>query len=159
MQISPMDTDIDLGQLFGAGTVTVFVMDWIKRTAWIPWINQHSDTLNRVVSLIVAVVTATGIKMVSTGTLHAGGTITITFPAMQVIVNTLVHGGGQFGWQELLHKALGNHAMNKQILALLQGGPPPAPPAAPAPGPAPVGVIPVAPAPVAPPPPANPGGH
>lgn len=115
------DPDIDLGQLLGAGTVTVFVLDYLKRAAWLPWINQHSETLNRVISGLVAVATATGLKVLSSqGNIHTGGVITIAYPSISVIVNTLIHGSGQFGFQELLHKALGNHVMNKRILALME---------------------------------------
>ena len=41
--------------------VAVAILQWLKRTAWIPWFTQHSATLNRVAAVLIAAATASGI--------------------------------------------------------------------------------------------------
>ena len=42
-------------------TVAVAILQWLKKTAWIPWFTQHSATLNRVVAILIAAASASGI--------------------------------------------------------------------------------------------------
>jgi len=112
-----MDQDISLGHQAGISVATVFIIDWLKKSAWFPWINNNTETINKIVSLSVALFTAAGLKIVShEGSISAGGIVTIAVPPISVVLDTILHAAGQFGGQEVLHKLLGNHVMSKAML-------------------------------------------
>ena len=107
-----MDADISLGHQSGIAVATVFAIDYLKKANWFPWINNNTETLNRVISVLVALFTASGLKVLS-GNAASGWTISI--PAMPVLLDTLVHASAQFGGQEILQKLLGNHQLTKEL--------------------------------------------
>ena len=111
-----MDTDISFEHQAPVAVLAVFALDYLKHASWFPWINGNSEKLNRLVSLAVACGTAAGLKVLS-GDYQHGWVIAV--PPLQVIIDTLMHAATQFGGQELLHKMLGNHSMNKEMLQQL----------------------------------------
>lgn len=112
-----MDNEINLVHQSGFAVISVFALDYLKRAPWFPWLSANSETINRVVSLAVALFTTVGLKVLSSqGNIHTGGVITIAYPSIAVIIDTLMHASTQYGGQELLHKLLGNHVMSKQML-------------------------------------------
>lgn len=116
--IDAANPDLSIVGQGGVAVCTVFLLDWLKQSKWVPWINRNSETLNRVISLVVAFGSAVGFKVLShTGDIHTGGVITIAYPSITTILDTLGHGATQFGGQEILHKLLGNHVMGKEAIA------------------------------------------
>lgn len=86
--------------------MTIMGIEMLKRAGWFPWLSQHSDTANRIVSWILALVSSAGLKFASSGSIGEGGTITIAFPAVGEIVDGVLHFAGQGGLQEGLYRAL-----------------------------------------------------
>ena len=105
---------IDLGQQGGVAFATVFLLDYLKRASWFPWISNETETLNRALSLIVAFCTAAGLKIASSGTTHGPGSLTIAWGSSLWVV--LGHAGSQFLAQEGAHKFLAAHKMLKTVL-------------------------------------------
>lgn len=113
--------DINLSHQMGLAAFAVFLIDWLKKSSWFPWMNQHTETLNRIVSWSIALAGTIGLSVVShTGDWQSGGQITIAFPSLISGLSGLFHVFTQIGCQELGHKTLGNHKMLKDILGKVQ---------------------------------------
>jgi len=56
--------------------IAVWVLQWLKKSNWFPWLNQNSATANRVVAFAIALLSAAGITWhynVTLGTLTVMG--------------------------------------------------------------------------------------
>lgn len=89
----------------GLAWLSTHIIEWLKRASWFPLLNSGSDWLNRLASVFMALVNATGIHYVVTGSAVEGGTITITIPMLSVVVSGLLTWLGQFAMQEGLYQA------------------------------------------------------
>jgi hypothetical protein len=56
-------------------TIAVGVVQWLKNSKWIPFMDQHTSTINRIVSWAAAFCSATGIHYTFD---HGTGTLTLT---------------------------------------------------------------------------------
>ena len=93
-----------LSQQLGASALIVYGIEFLKRTPWTRWFTAHSDTLNRITSIVLAFCTSAGILWVASGNVISGGTLTITFPPLMQILNALLHGLGQVALQEGVYR-------------------------------------------------------
>ena len=80
--------------------VVVVVMQWLKNSSYMPWLNQQSDKANRVVAALLAFVTAIGIHYT-----YDAGVVTITFTVMTVL-HGLWHWLQSLVFQELVYKGV-----------------------------------------------------
>src|SRR5690242_19307330 len=97
-------TDTAFGHQTGIAFASVYAIQLLKRSNLFPWLRTDTDTLNRVVSVVVAFATAAGIKFAMNGTFATGETITIQVPSLAVVLDTLVHFATQFGMQETIYR-------------------------------------------------------
>jgi hypothetical protein len=97
-------TDTAFAHQTGIAFASVYAIQLLKRSNLFPWLRTDTDTLNRVVSVVVAFATAAGIKFAMDGTFTTGETITIQVPSIGVILDTLVHFATQFGMQETIYR-------------------------------------------------------
>lgn len=88
----------------GLAGILVYLLQGLKRANWFPWIGQHTDTLNRVLSLIAAGIAAVGVEIATTGSLTTGGTLTITYPSWQVMTETGLRFVCQYVLQQAFYK-------------------------------------------------------
>ena len=88
--------DTLLAHQIGLAAAAVYVIQLLKASP-IPWFNQHSDALNRFVSVLIALATAIGLTMNVHGNLSTGGSIMITFPSLPVILDGASHFLAQIG--------------------------------------------------------------
>ena len=91
-----------LGHQIGIAAGVVWLLEWLKRSNWFPWLNQNSVLVNRVVSIVVALIAAIGVTMSITGNLQLGGSLTITFPSLP----TMLDAGSHFLTQLVLQEGL-----------------------------------------------------
>lgn len=91
------DQVTELSHQFGVSVAVVHTLEWLKRAGWFPWLNQYSTTILRLVSILAALATSAGFKIMSG---DAGHGWNIFVPPVAVIVDTLVHATAQFGAQE-----------------------------------------------------------
>ena len=110
------NTQISLTHQLPVALVWVYILDYLKKAAWFPWLTQHTEALNRVASVAFALASAVGIKFAVSGSMTAGGSLSIAFPPVAILLDTAMHAGSGFALQEILHKMFGNHLMNKQML-------------------------------------------
>jgi hypothetical protein len=89
-----------LGHQIGIAAAVVWVLEFLKRSNWFPWLNQNSATINRVVSIAVALIAAVGVTMNISGNLDLGGTITISFPSLPAMLDAGSHFLSQIALQE-----------------------------------------------------------
>jgi hypothetical protein len=94
-----MDTSVLLDQA-GIAVAVVHGLELVKSWTKIPWLNEHSDQLNRMVSFAVALLTSIGISIAVSGDAHTGGVITITVPSAAAIFTTVIHALAQGGIQQ-----------------------------------------------------------
>ena len=97
-------TDTAFAHQTGIAFASVYAIQLLKKSNIFPWLRTDTDTLNRVVSVVMAFATAAGIKFAMDGTFANGGTITIQVPSVTVILDTLVHFATQFGMQETIYR-------------------------------------------------------
>jgi hypothetical protein len=91
------DQVTELSHQFGVSVAVVHTLEWLKRVGWFPWLTNNSTTALRLISLIVALATSAGFKVLSGDTDHG---FTVFIPPVAIIVDTLIHAVAQFGAQE-----------------------------------------------------------
>lgn len=97
-------TDEGLGQRAAMAYVAAMVIDWLKRTNWVPWINHNTDKLNRVVSIVAAIGQTAGFNFIFEGTLDAGGILHVSIPSLSAIVHFATDSVYTFAAQEFAYK-------------------------------------------------------
>jgi hypothetical protein len=108
-------TDTAFAHQTGIAFATVYAIQLLKNSKWFPWLQAETDTVNRVVSLVVAFLTAAGIKFAMDGTFDHGWVFTIQVPSIGVVLDTLVHFTTQFGMQEVIYQSTKKAAAAKTV--------------------------------------------
>ena len=80
------------------GAVAVYLIQWLKRQGWCPWLDEHTGAANRIVSLGAAVIAVMGISFSYDPSV--GGDIHI--PALSVLLNGAWEVAKQFTTQQLI---------------------------------------------------------
>ena len=93
----------DLLSTLTASTLTVSIIQWLKTSKWLPFINQHSATLNRTLGWVSAFATGTGIHYTFN---HDAGVLTITGLSAGVIIHTATVTAKQYAMQWLIYKGI-----------------------------------------------------
>ena len=96
--------DTLISSQLGVSVGVVYAIQLLKKSPWFPWIAQHTDTLNRAVSMVAAFLTSVGFQFAFTGNLQAGGTLVVQVPALSAILSVLLHSLGQVGIQEAFYR-------------------------------------------------------
>ena len=86
-----------LGQTAIAALVPVAI-EWLKKRAWMPWLTENTDTLNRMLSLALAVATTAGFSLSWQGSLAGGGSLHLTIPP--------VESAARVGWSMLFQEVV-----------------------------------------------------
>lgn len=100
------DTITILGQQIPVALVLLYVQNWMKRQAWMPWITYETSRVNNIVAIVLSGLATIGIHVAHTGTLSAGSTITFTLPPLSVLVVSLWHWIQQYVLTKTAHSAL-----------------------------------------------------
>ena len=87
----------------GAAIGIVKVIEFLKLNERFPWLNMKTDQWNKLVSYSAAILTTIGFSIAMSGNIHTGGTITITFPSLDSIGQTLLHILIQIGMQDFFY--------------------------------------------------------
>ena len=69
--------DNELLSQFTSAAVVVYVIQWLKRSAWVPWLTMETTKRNWIVGAAAAAVSACGIH-VAYKPLEADGTLIVT---------------------------------------------------------------------------------
>jgi hypothetical protein len=88
----------------GVSVAVVYLIQLLKNSSWFPWISQHTDQLNRWISVVAAFATSVGFQFAFTGSAATGGTLIIQVPALTVVLSVLLHSLGQVGIQESFYR-------------------------------------------------------
>jgi len=80
------------------------LIECAKRSSLLPWVNEHSDDLNRWLSRIIAVATSAGLTVAWSGSVDAGGVLTITVPSASAWMQFVVNAVFSFASQEIIYK-------------------------------------------------------
>lgn len=94
-----------VSQLTSAATV-VYLLQWLKRTKWVPWVNMHSSTLNHWLSIVGALITSVGIHLTFTGTAADGWQGTFMVPSLLAMWHGLTHLVQSYVAQKVLYTAV-----------------------------------------------------
>lgn len=93
-----MESGNELTAHLTTGAVAVYMIEWLKRQEWCPWLDVDTGTVNRIVSLGAAVIAVMGISF--TYDPQVGGTIHI--PSLAVLMAGAWEVAKQFTTQQLL---------------------------------------------------------
>ena len=85
---------------FGVAVAASYLLQGLKRWKWAPWFHRHSDRVNRIAAILLALGNTTGVDFMTTGTLAAGGVISFTFPPLTTLLSNITDAFGSFGMQE-----------------------------------------------------------
>lgn len=100
-----MFNDSLLAHQVGMAFAASCLIEFLKRSKC-PWFNEHSDQLNRLASLLLAALTAIGLTVKLSGSLHTGGVLTVTFPSLDQMTEATLHFLGQIGIQEAFYRGV-----------------------------------------------------
>ena len=123
--LPPLATDTSMQQI-GVSVLLVYVLEWLKQSK-LPFITATTDTLNRVISFVVAFLMSCGVVFIANpgGWLNGGGTIQV--PALLQVVNTLLHTFGQFGLQQTYYHLVVKPTPPPALVGMALKPTPPAP--------------------------------
>ena len=106
--------------LFTQGTSILLIpmlIQWLKRTKICPWMSYDTETLNRVVSWTLGVISAVGIHWVGD---WQGSVLTLSIDFSGVTVGSVVHEiaiiAGQLGGQQFAYRILRAGELIEQVL-------------------------------------------
>lgn len=98
-----MDEFAVLAHQAGIGALAVYLMQILKNSKRFPWINANSSTLNRWLSIGVAVLTSLGIKYAASGGPDTGYHIVLSIPALGQLTDAAIHAAAQYAGQQILY--------------------------------------------------------
>lgn len=84
-----------------ASAVVVMLLQWLKRSKWMPWLTGETDVLNKAVAALAAAFTAVGIHYTYDSDLH---TLTITGLTMTAFFHGAWHWLQAFSFQEIIYR-------------------------------------------------------
>jgi hypothetical protein len=96
-----MDT-IVLDQITAAGLI-VMIVQWLKNTKWVPWVNEHSAFVTRFVSWTAAFGVATGIHYMYD---REAGTLLFTGLSLTTVLTSFWHWLSSIVAQELIYRGV-----------------------------------------------------
>ena len=99
-------TDTAFGHQVAIAAVLVWVLQMLKRAGWFPWLDANSDTANRIISVIAALVAGAGITFSVMGGIEDGGGVLIKWPALSAMTNGLSHCVVQYVLQEGIYRKM-----------------------------------------------------
>lgn len=110
----------------GIGTIAVYLIQWLKKSNWFPWLNAQSGTITRWAGLAVAFLTSVGIQHTFTGDSTNGWHVSLVIPSLSVLASTFVHAAGQFSGQQVLYHTavkdtVGGMATKQMVQGTVQG--------------------------------------
>lgn len=86
-----------------ASTIAVSIIQWLKNTKLVPFINEHSTGLNRLVSWVAAFAAGTGIHFTFNGD---AGVLQVTGLSAGVIIHTVTVTCKQYAVQWLIYRGI-----------------------------------------------------
>jgi hypothetical protein len=86
-----------------ASAMAVAVIQWLKNTKWVPFINQYSSTLNRVLGWAIAAISAAGLHY---NYESATGTLTLTGLTAATLTHSLWETTKSYALQWLIYKGI-----------------------------------------------------
>jgi hypothetical protein len=93
----------DLLSTLTASTLVVSIIQWLKTTKLVPFMDQHTSTLNRIVGWASAFATGAGIHFTFN---HDAGVLTVTGLTAGVIIHTATITSKQYAVQWLIYKGI-----------------------------------------------------
>ncbi len=104
LQTSPDPTMVnDFMSTITASTLAVSVIQWLKGTKWVPFVNAHSARMNQVLSWMIAFFSGAGIHYTFNGD---AGVLTVTGLSAGVIIHTATITCKQWAVQWLIYKGI-----------------------------------------------------
>ena len=110
---------VDIAHQLAVSGILVWVIQLLKKSRWFTWIRCDTDTVNRVASLIGALVATVGLQFAYSGSLHTGGQITIMYPNLAQMWEGVIHFIGQFVLNQALYHGIVKDSMASTVKAVL----------------------------------------
>ncbi len=95
-----------LGQQLPWAFALVYFQNYLKKQKWFPWLTYESTRMNHVISVLLTGLATLGVHTVHTGSFLAGGSLTITWPALAVVFAGLGHWLQQWIMTKVAYTAL-----------------------------------------------------
>ena len=125
MQILPDAMSNELVSTVTASAMSVAIIQWMKNTKYIPFMNQHSSAFNRFVGWVAAFLSATGIHYSFN---HDTGTLTLTGLTAVALGHTVWDTTKSYAFQWLTYRGIVVPATaTTQVASTLANVPPNAP--------------------------------
>lgn len=80
-----------------------FVLQWLKKQTWFPWLSFETEKVNRLVSVFISIVAGFGVYFVFD---HATGVLTISGLTLANLMHALSHAGEQFMLQHAAYRTV-----------------------------------------------------
>lgn len=103
------------------GAMIVYILEWLKRSRWFPWISDHQKTLQRVLSAGAAVVVAVGINWNYDPAME-GGTLVIHGLNAQTVLAAVYEFLKQFMAQQVIYDTIVPKVEARKVVVDVQAG-------------------------------------
>jgi hypothetical protein len=80
------------------------LLEWTKKSELVPWLRVDTTKLAHRISILMAFLSAVGITSTMTGSVHLGGTLTITWPPLSDVIKMVVTFASSYGYQRLYYQ-------------------------------------------------------
>ncbi len=97
-----------------ASALVVSALEWLKNTKWLPFVNQHSAGINRMIGWLAAFCTGTGIHYTFN---QDAGVLTITGLSAGIIIHTITTTSKQYAVQWLIYQRIKGRASDVAAIA------------------------------------------
>ena len=105
-----------------AAAVVSFIINFLKKQAWFPWLSKETDKANRIAAVVLSGLASVGIHTTFD---HQNGTLVITGLTVTAVATGLWHWGTQFalthGWFKATSGSDQLVTLLKAVLAKQQG--------------------------------------
>lgn len=110
----------ELGSQITAAAVISFVIGWLKKSPWFPWITTETAKLNRVAAVVLSGLAALGLHFQFN---HSAGSLLITGLSLQGFLLGAWHWGSQFAITHGWFKATSSSDQILELLRAVLAGP------------------------------------
>jgi hypothetical protein len=99
-------TEDSLTHQLAISAAVVWSLEQLKRWPAFRWLQADTDRVNRWVSILAAFCGSVGLQGTMSGSFHAGGSLTITWPSLAQMYEAGSHFVAQLAMQELFYRGV-----------------------------------------------------
>lgn len=102
-------TESELSHQIAYAATFCYIMQKLKLSKWFSWVKKNNALVNRLISVLIALITAAGFTWTYHGTFISGGILTIGIPSAEQLHQFLIHFASSMTLQESIYRSAAIH--------------------------------------------------